>query len=104
MSELQELEERLLAVLNTLTERECAVIKTLYGLEGKEYLTQEETAVLFNLTTERIRQIKAKGLRKMKHPMRSNPLREYRQYLNSMKLYSSIYWEFWRENENVRSN
>ena len=96
MNELEDLEQKLLTVVNTLTERNSAVLKSLYGLEGKGYLSREETAVLFNTTKERIRQIEARSLRQMKHPERSKPLREYRQYLNSLKLYSSIYWEFWR--------
>ena len=104
MNELEDLEQKLLTVVNTLTERNSAVLKSLYGLEGKGYLSREETAVLFNTTKERIRQIEARSLRQMKHPERSKPLREYRQYLNSLKLYSSIYWEFWREHENIGSN
>lgn len=104
MSELEDLEKNLLNVVNTLTERNSAVLKTLYGLEGKDYLSREETAVLFNTTKKRMRQIEAQCFRQMKHPKRSKPLREYRQYLNSMKLYSSIYWEYWREHENVGSN
>ena len=104
MNELEDLEQKLLTVVNTLRERNSAVLKSLYGLEGKGYLSREETAVLFNTTKERIRQIEARSLRQMKHPERSKPLREYRQYLNSLKLYSSIYWEFWREHENIGSN
>jgi DNA-directed RNA polymerase sigma subunit (sigma70/sigma32) len=104
MNELEDLEEKLLTAVNTLTERSSAVLKTLYGLEGKKHLSREETAILFNTTKEGIRQIETKCLRLMKHPDRSRPLREYHQYINSMKLYSSIYWEFWREHENVGSN
>jgi DNA-directed RNA polymerase sigma subunit (sigma70/sigma32) len=104
MNKLEELEEKLLTTVNTLRERNSRVLKTLYGLEGKEYLSREETAILFNTTKEGIRQIEARSFRQMMHPDRSKPLREYHRYLNSMKLYSSIYWEFWREHENVGSN
>lgn len=71
------LKEQLDDVLNALTSREKKVLELRYGLEdGKEW-TLEEIGKLFGVTRERIRQIEAKALRKLRHPKRSNKLRDF---------------------------
>ena len=69
--------EQLVEVLSTLTEREQKVICLRFGLEDGEVRTLEEVGKEFNVTRERIRQIEAKALRKMRHPSRSRKLRDY---------------------------
>jgi RNA polymerase primary sigma factor len=64
-------------VMNTLTEREKIVLKLRFGLEDGHPRTLEEVGRVFNVTRERIRQIEAKALRKLKHPTRARKLREY---------------------------
>jgi len=64
-------------VMNTLTEREKIVLKLRFGLEDGHPRTLEEVGRVFNVTRERIRQIEAKALRKLKHPTRAKKLREY---------------------------
>ena len=64
-------------VMNTLTEREKIVLKLRFGLEDGHPRTLEEVGKVFNVTRERIRQIEAKALRKLKHPTRARKLREY---------------------------
>ncbi len=64
-------------VLNTLKEREARIIKLRFGLEGGYPRTLEEVGKIFGVTRERVRQIEAKALRKLKHPSRSKFLREY---------------------------
>ncbi|MFN3917886.1 MAG: RNA polymerase sigma factor RpoD/SigA [Flavobacteriales bacterium] len=63
--------------LSTLTVRESDVIKLYYGLEGKHSLTLEEIGERFDLTRERVRQIKEKALRRLKHTSRSKLLKTY---------------------------
>lgn len=63
--------------LQTLPEREAEVIKLYFGLEGKRGLNLEQIGQEFNLTRERIRQIKEKGLRRLRHTSRSRVLRQY---------------------------
>ena len=71
------LKEQLEEVLNALTPREKSVLKLRYGLEdGKEW-TLEDIGKVFNVTRERIRQIEAKALRKLRHPARSKNLRDF---------------------------
>ena len=71
------LSEQLTAVLGELTPREEQVLRKRFGIEEKSDHTLEEVGKLFNVTRERIRQIEAKDLRKLRHPVRSQPLRSY---------------------------
>ena len=71
------LKEQLMEVLDTLTEREKMVLKLRFGLEDGRARTLEEVGKVFNVTRERIRQIEAKALRKLRHPSRSKKLRDY---------------------------
>ena len=71
------LKEQLLEVLNTLTPREQKVLKLRFGLEDGRARTLEEVGREFEVTRERIRQIEAKALRKLKHPSRSKKLKDY---------------------------
>ena len=71
------LREQLADVLSTLTPREAKVLKLRFGLEDGRSRTLEEVGKEFNVTRERIRQIEAKALRKLRHPSRSKKLRDY---------------------------
>ena len=71
------LKEQLEEVLGTLTEREQKVLTLRFGLEDGRARTLEEVGKEFNVTRERIRQIEAKALRKLRHPTRSKKLRDY---------------------------
>ena len=71
------LKEQLVEVLGTLTEREQKVLKLRFGLEDGRARTLEEVGKEFNVTRERIRQIEAKALRKLRHPSRSRKLKDY---------------------------
>ena len=71
------LREQLEEVMNTLTPREAKVLKLRFGLEDGKSRTLEEVGSQFNVTRERIRQIEAKALRKLRHPSRSKKLRDY---------------------------
>ncbi len=71
------LKEQLEEVLNTLTEREKKVLTLRFGLEDGRARTLEEVGREFNVTRERIRQIEAKALRKLRHPSRSRKLKDY---------------------------
>ncbi len=73
----QLLKEQLEEVLNSLSEREKKVLIHRFGLEDGRAKTLEEVGKLFAVTRERIRQIEAKALRKLKHPSRSKKLRDY---------------------------
>jgi RNA polymerase primary sigma factor len=64
-------------VLSTLSDREKTVLKLRFGIEDGHPRTLEEVGRVFNVTRERIRQIEAKALRKLKHPTRARKLREY---------------------------
>ena len=64
-------------VLLTLTEREEKVIRLRFGLEDGKSRTLEEVGQKFGVTRERIRQIEAKALRKLRHPSRSRKLKDY---------------------------
>ena len=72
------LREQLNAILETLTPREQKVIKLRYGLEDSHTRTLEEVGKEFNVTRERIRQIEAKALRKLRHPTRAKRLVDYK--------------------------
>ena len=72
--------EQLHEVLETLTEREQRVLELRYGLKGGEAKTLEEVGNAFNVTRERVRQIEAKALRKLRHPSQSRKLRDYIDY------------------------
>jgi RNA polymerase primary sigma factor len=71
------LKEQLVEVLDTLTEREQKVLKLRFGLEDGRARTLEEVGKTFDVTRERIRQIEAKALRKLRHPSRSKKLKDY---------------------------
>ena len=64
-------------MLGTLTEREQKVLTLRFGLEDGRARTLEEVGKEFNVTRERIRQIEAKALRKLKHPTRSKRLKDF---------------------------
>lgn len=74
------LRELLKEVLETLTEREQFVIELRYGLGGEEPKTLEEVGNEFNVTRERVRQIEAKALKKLQHPLRSHKLLDFIDY------------------------
>ena len=71
------LKEQLLGVLDTLTPREEKVLRLRYGIDDGKPRTLEEVGREFNVTRERIRQIEAKALRKLRHPSRSKKLRDF---------------------------
>ena len=74
------LKEQLVEVLKTLAPREAKVLKLRFGLIDGRQRTLEEVGKEFNVTRERIRQIEAKALRKLRHPSRSKKLRDYLDY------------------------
>ena len=71
------LHEQLIEVLSTLTDREQKVLRLRFGLDDGRPRTLEEVGKQFNVTRERIRQIEAKALRKLRHPSRSRKLKDY---------------------------
>ena len=71
------LQEQLRTILNTLPPREQEVLKMRFGLDDGYSLTLEEVGLYFNVTRERIRQIEAKALRRLRHPRRASGLRDY---------------------------
>ena len=78
------LKEQLADVLKTLTPREEKVLRLRFGLEDGRPRTLEEVGKEFNVTRERIRQIEAKALRKLRHPSRSKKLRDFRDGFDSI--------------------
>ena len=76
------LHEQLMEVLDTLTEREQKVLRLRFGLDDGRPRTLEEVGRQFNVTRERIRQIEAKALRKLRHPSRSKKLKDYLERRN----------------------
>ena len=74
------LKEQLAEVLDTLTPREEKVLILRFGLEDGRSRTLEEVGREFRVTRERIRQIEAKALRKLRHPSRSRKLKDYLDY------------------------
>jgi RNA polymerase primary sigma factor len=71
------LREDLENVMETLTERESMVLRLRFGLDDGRPRTLEEVGRVYSVTRERIRQIEAKALRKLRHPTRSKKLKEY---------------------------
>ena len=71
------LKEQLMDVLSTLTDREEKVLRLRFGLDDGRARTLEEVGKEFDVTRERIRQIEAKALRKLRHPSRSKKLKDY---------------------------
>ncbi len=71
------LRENLMEVLAALSDREAKVLKMRFGLDGKRPMTLEEVGAEFGVTRERIRQIEAKALRKLKHPSRRKKLQDF---------------------------
>lgn len=71
------LREQLDEIIETLTPREAKVLRLRFGLEDGKARTLEEVGKEFNVTRERIRQIEAKALRKLRHPSRSKKLKDY---------------------------
>jgi RNA polymerase primary sigma factor len=71
------LKEQLMDVLDTLTDREEKVLRLRFGLDDGRARTLEEVGKVFDVTRERIRQIEAKALRKLRHPSRSKKLKDY---------------------------
>lgn len=76
-TEIGMLKEELSGVLLTLTEREEKVLRLRFGLDDGQCRTLEEVGQMFNVTRERIRQIEAKALRKLRHPSRSRKLKDF---------------------------
>lgn len=79
------LKEQLAEVLKTLSEREQEVLALRYGLTDGQEKTLEEVGMVFDVTRERIRQIEAKALRKLRHPSRSRKLKDYLDYTPTIK-------------------
>jgi RNA polymerase primary sigma factor len=71
------LREDIIEIMRSLSPRECNVLRLRFGLDDGRQRTLEEVGQLFGVTRERIRQIEAKALRKLRHPNRSRRLREY---------------------------
>ena len=74
---IEMLKEELQGVLGTLTDREEKVLRLRFGLDDGQCLTLEEVGQIFGVTRERIRQIEAKALRKLRHPSRSRKLKDF---------------------------
>ena len=77
VAESNMLKEQLIQVLNTLTPREEKVLRLRYGLDDSHPRTLEEVGKEFNVTRERVRQIEAKALRKLRHPNRLKKLKDF---------------------------
>jgi RNA polymerase primary sigma factor len=71
------LQEQLSDVLDTLSEREAGVVKMRYGLDDGQMKTLDEIGKVYGVTRERIRQIESKTMSKLRHPSRSQVLRDY---------------------------
>ena len=84
------LREQLMDVLSTLTPRDEQVLKLRFGIEDGRARTLEEVGKEFNVTRERIRQIEAKALRKLRHPSRSKKLKDFLNLLNLRRLIDGV--------------
>ena len=71
------LKQHMREILDSLNKRERDVLEMRYGLRDGKYYTLEEVGEAFGVTRERVRQIEAKALRKLRHPLRSRKLRDY---------------------------
>ena len=71
------LKEQLNEILSTLTDREAKVLRLRFGIDDGKQRTLEEVGLMFDVTRERIRQIEAKALRKLRHPSRSKKVKDY---------------------------
>jgi RNA polymerase primary sigma factor len=71
------LREAIISTLTTLTKREASVVRLRFGIDENRVRTLEEIGTVFNVTRERIRQIEAKALRRLRHPSRSKNLKGY---------------------------
>ena len=74
------LQEQLHTVLSSLPPREQEVLKMRFGLDDGYSLTLEEVGLFFNVTRERIRQIEAKALRRLRHPRRASGLKDFMDF------------------------
>ena len=81
---LRTLKEQLEDVLDTLTDREENVLRLRFGLDDGRTRTLEEVGKVFGVTRERIRQIEAKALRKLRHPSRSKRLKDFYGLINKI--------------------
>lgn len=77
LADFELLKDEISSVLDTLDSREANVIRMRYGLDGHKAHTLEEVGYAFKVTRERIRQIEAKAIRKLKHPSRTRKLKDY---------------------------
>ena len=77
-SQMTEIKDKIDEVLKELTDREERVLRLRYGLDDGRTHTLEEVGKEFNVTRERIRQIEAKALKKLRHPTRAKQLKDYR--------------------------
>lgn len=78
----ENVKEKLQEVLGTLPPREQEVLKMRYGLGGGKVFTLQETGLYFNVTRERVREIEAKALRRLRHPKRNRKIRDYIDIVN----------------------
>ena len=76
-TQFKRLQDEIIGILKTLPPREQDVLKMRFGLDDGYSLTLEEVGLYFNVTRERIRQIEAKALRRLRHPKRSRRLKDY---------------------------
>ena len=93
------LKEQLEEVLGTLTDREQKVLILRFGLEDGRARTLEEVGKEFNVTRERIRQIEAKALRKLRHPSRSRKLKDYLELWRCTYQSAWRHWRVWSRRE-----
>ena len=95
----QLLKEQIDGVLSSLTPREQRVLQLRFGLEDGRSRTLEEVGKEFKVTRERIRQIEAKALRKLRHPSRSRKLKDYLEWEARQNQISIIYEGFYKNSK-----